>query len=258
MLQRRKLLQGLAAAPVAGLPLATILASPDLARAAALALDAVEITNTNGNKVTGALAVPAQTPAAAVVVIHEWWGLNDRIKAFTGELARQGYLALAVDLMNGGVATTSAEARRLTVMVPPEERNATLGAWIDWLKDHPQATGKLGTVGFCFGGGWSLAASLVRPVDATVVYYGRVNRPAEALTALAGPVLGHFATRDRFINKSMVDGFTKEMAAAGKPLEAHWYEADHGFANPTSARYDAADTKAAMARTLAFFAKHLS
>ena len=80
----------------------------------------------------------------------------------------------------------------------------------------------------------------------------------ERLDALAGPVLGHFATRDNWINQAMVDGFEAELAAAGKSAENHWYEADHGFANPTSARYDEEDAALAWQRTLDFFAAHLT
>ena len=98
---------------------------------------------------------------------------------------------------------------------------------------------------------------IAAPVDATIVYYGNVKRTRERLAALAGPVLGHFATRDRWINQEMVDGFEAEMAAAGKSAENHWYEADHGFANPTSARYDEEDAALAWRRTLAFFEAHL-
>ena len=110
-------------------------------------------------------------------------------------------------------------------------------AWIDWLKAHGRGTG---TVGGCFGGGWSLNGSLARPVDATVVYYGRVNKSADQIAPLASPLLGHFATEDQFINRTMVAGFEAAMKSAGKTYEVHWYEASHGVANPTSARHAAA------------------
>jgi carboxymethylenebutenolidase len=257
MLARRDLLKGAAAMPAAGLSLATILANPELARAAAGELETVTITNANGNRVSGALALLDRTPPATIAVIHEWWGLNDQIKAFTGELAKLGYAALAVDLM-GGVATTPDEARKLMQAVNPAEATATMAAWVDWLRSHEKGTGKVGTIGFCFGGGWSLNASLARPVDATVIYYGNVAKTAEQLAPLKGPVLGHFATQDQFINKPMVDGFEKAMAAAGKPLDVYWYEANHAFANPSGGRYDAEDAKLAMERSMAFFGKYLA
>jgi carboxymethylenebutenolidase len=256
-LARRRVLSGLAAAPLAGFSLAAVLADPELARAAAQGLDAVSLTTQGGKRVSAALALPATTPAPAVLLVHEWWGLNDQIKAVAAELAREGYLVLAVDLYDGRVAQTREGARALMQAVAPGEATDTLVSWIAWLRRRGDTTGKVGTIGWCFGGGWSLNASIAAPVDATVVYYGRVNRPAADLKALKGPVLGHYATQDKWIDGKMVGGFEKAMAEAGKSATSHWYEADHAFANPTGARYDAEDARLAWQRTLAFFAANL-
>ncbi len=256
-LPRRQVLNALAAAPLAGLPLAAILANPSLARAAAAGLQEVNLTTSGGKSVTAALAMPAVTPAPAILLIHEWWGLNDQIKSVAADLAAQGYVALAVDLYDRQVATTPEGARSYMQAVDGTEATDTLASWTAWLKANKAVSGKIGTIGWCFGGGWSLNASIAAPVDATVVYYGRVNQPASELDALKGPVLGHFATRDNWINKDMVSGFQAAMAQAGKTLTAHWYEADHAFANPTQARYDAEDAMLAWARTLAFFKANL-
>ncbi len=251
-LARRDLLIGLA-----GLPLAAVLADRRLARAAAESLETVTITTAGGRSVSAALGAPAALPAPAVMLVHEWWGLNDQIKSVAAALADAGYLALAIDLYDGNVTADPAVARELATGVKPKAATDTCASWIDWLRNHESGSGKVGTVGWCFGGRWSLNASLAAPVDATIVYYGNVKRTREQLAVLAGPVLGHFATRDRWINQEMVDGFEAEMAAAGKSAENHWYEADHGFANPTSARYDEEDTALAWRRTLAFFEAHL-
>ena len=90
------------------------------------------------------------------------------------------------------------------------------------------------------------------PVDATVVCYGDVAKTAAELAPLQGPVQGHFAEQDQWINHAMVDGFSAAMREAGKTLEVYWYDADHAFANPTGARYDEADAKLAWERTLEF------
>ena len=250
---RRDILIGLA-----GLPLAAVLADPRLARAAAAGLETVTITTAGGREVSAALGVPAALPAPAVMLVHEWWGLNDQIKSVAAALADAGYLALAIDLYDGQVTGDPGKARELVGAVNAEAATDTCASWVGWLRNHENGTGKVGTVGWCFGGGWSLNASLAAPVDATIVYYGRVKKGREQLAALAGPVLGHFATRDRWINQEMVDGFEAEMAAAGRSVENHWYEADHGFANPTSARYDEEDAALAWQRTLDFFAAHLA
>jgi len=254
---RRQMLTGLAVSTIAGLPLAAVLADPRLARAAAAGLQEVSLTTAGGRAVSAALAVPARTPAPAIVLIHEWWGLNDQIKSVAAELASQGYFGLAIDLYGGQSADGPDQAKALMQAVDPAAATDTLVSWVDWLRQRDGVNGKVATIGWCFGGGWSLEASIATPVEATVIYYGRVAGPAERLKALRGPVLGHFASRDQFINQEMVGGFEKAMAEAGKSLEAYWYEADHAFANPTQARYDEADTRLAWERTQAFLKANL-
>ena len=252
MLARRSFVKSFA-----GLPLAAVLANPTLARAAADSLQSVTIETGRGRTVSASLALPARTPAPALILVHEWWGLNDQIKAVAAEFAQQGYVALAIDLYKGEVATTPGGARSLMGRVSVEEGIDTSTSWAAWLQQHDAGNGKLGTVGWCFGGGWSLTTSLKHPVDATVVYYGRVAGLPEELSALKGPVMGHYATRDNWINKEMVGSFEEAMKEAGQPFVSHWYEADHAFANPSGGRYDEADAKLAWERTLAFYAEHL-
>ena len=250
---RRRFLKGLAS-----LPLATILAYPDLSRAAADRTDAVTVTTRDGREVSAAIAMPDSDKAPAVLLIHEWWGLNDQIRSVAVELAKLGYVALAVDLYGGEVATTPDGARSLMQNVDGAEATDTLVSWVDFLKNHDAASGRVGTMGWCFGGGWSLSTSLAVPVDATIIYYGNVKKDAAALAALHGPVLGHFATRDGWIDRNMVNGFEAAMQAAGKAAPTvHWYEADHAFANPSSARYDAEDAALSWERTVAFLREHL-
>ncbi len=208
--------------------------------------------------ITGYFLEPETEPAGAVLLIHEWWGLNDQIRSVVPKFAEAGFLSLAVDLYQKQVAETPEKARDLMQNIQPDVATDTLLTWIEWLREHPKSNGKVGTVGWCFGGGWSLNASLAAPVDATVIYYGRCEKSAEEVGSLQGPVLGHFATQDQFINQDMVSGFEASMDAAGKVYTTHWYDADHGFANPTTARHDAEDAMLAWSRTLEFFNKHLS
>src|SRR5262249_1303468 len=139
----------------------------------------------------------------------------------------------------------------------PNKSLQTLVAWINWLKKDPRSTGKVATIGWCMGGGWSLRASLAAPVDATVIYYGPVTQPAPELAPLKGPVLGHFGSQDQCINPAMVKGFEAEMKKAGKSLEDYSYPANHAFANPTGQNYDKADAQLAWQRTLAFLKANL-
>lgn len=252
MSDRRRFLKGLTS-----LPLATVLANPRLAAAVSAGLQEVEAKLSNGETVKAALARPQGQAKGSILLIHEWWGLNDQIKSVAAEFANQGYSALAVDLYRGYVAETRPDARALMKSVDAKIATETLTLWVKWLRENGPAGGKVATIGWCFGGGWSLNASLATPVDATIVYYGRVNKTADDVSALKGPVLGHFATQDQWINKEMVSGFEAAMDAAGKSYTNHWYDAQHAFANPTSARYDEEDAALAWRRTLAFLKQQL-
>ena len=103
------------------------------------------------------------------------WGLNHQVKSVAAEFAAQGYVALATDLYGGNVASTRDDAMAYVQAVDGDATTDTTGAWVDWLRARRDVTGKTGTVGWSFGGGWSLNTALARPVDATVVCYGRVN-----------------------------------------------------------------------------------
>ena len=253
---RRDMLAGMGGA---GLSLATLLNTPNLAHAAAETLDTVQLTTQKGRSVTARLAKPDHRPAPAILLIHEWWGLNDEIMSMAAALAKEGYMALAVDLYDGVVAKTPEEARAQTQKTDPAEAIDTLKSWILHLRQRDDVTNKIGTLGWCFGGGWSLNASIATPIEATVVYYGRVTRTAKDLNRLHGPILGHFATQDQFINQTMVAGFEQEMRKANRTdrLTIHWYEANHAFANPTGGNYDKKDALLAWKRTLTFLDEHL-
>jgi len=253
---RRTLLQG-----AASLPLAAVLADPLITRAVAATTETVTIKTASGRSLSGALALPAQAKGPTLLLIHEWWGLNDQIRAVAADYAKQGYVALALDLYGAPAATTPAGAKKLmgAFNKNPKQGFETVGTWVNWLRGHARATGKVGTAGWCFGGGWSLNASIAAPVDATVIYYGHVIRPPDMLRKLKGPVLGHFATKDKWINRAMVAKFEAAMKAVGKgdDLTTHWYEADHAFANPSGSRFDQAAAKLAWQRTAAFYQKNL-
>lgn len=243
---------------LAGGSLAALLADRQRVLAAASTLETVRLAVPGGREVSASLAIPAGTAVAPfILLIHEWWGLNDQIRSVGAVLAEEGYGALAVDLYHGRSTTDRAEAMALRNAVDTDAASETLAAWLDWLKTHPRANGKLATLGWCFGGGWSLNASLLRPVDGTVVYYGRVDRPAEQLRRLKGPVLGHFARRDQAITPDIVERFEAAMREADRRYVLYWYDADHAFANPTDGRYDAEDAQLAWTRTLAFFGETL-
>ena len=168
-------------------------------------MEAVEIEDVV--PVRGAVALPDADNAPAILLIHEWWGLNEQVKAVAAAFAKLGYVALAVDLFDSEPVTTPDGAMELVQGLDPEAAKAKLVTAIDWLAIHEKANGKVAIVGWGFGAGWALNAALATPVDATVIYYGNVDKTAAELEALSGPLLGHFATQDKFITREMVERF---------------------------------------------------
>jgi len=195
-----------------------------------------------------------------VVVIHEWWGLNDHIRHWADRLAEAGYAALAVDLYGGAVAKEPEEAMKLMKAVDAEEARARLVAAHAFLEgDARVKASKTGSIGWCFGGKWSLELALATPgLDAAVVYYGHVETAPERLTKLEAPLLAFFGNQDEGIPPKQVDRFAFGLEQAGREeAEIIRYDAHHAFANPSSARYDAEAAEKAWSRVRTFFATHL-
>jgi carboxymethylenebutenolidase len=206
------------------------------------------------------LSLPeGEPPFPAVVVIQEWWGLNDNIRHWTDRLAADGYAALAVDLYDGVVATTREKAYETMSSVKPERAYEILAAAHAFLaEDERVRATKRGCIGWCFGGGWSLNHAIATPdLDAAVIYYGRLVEDPEELGKIGARVLGVFGNLDEGIPPASVDAFEKGLAAAGVPHEIHRYDAHHAFANPSSARYDAEAAEAAWAEVRRFLAETL-
>jgi carboxymethylenebutenolidase len=223
----------------------------------------VQYATVNGKPVTGYLAYPAAAEGGlpAVLVFHEWWGLNDNIKKMADQLAGQGYVALAADLYGGRVASQP-EAARSLMEESLKDRDAmgqNLRQAHAYLKEQIKAT-RVGTIGWCFGGAVSLRAALLVPdgVDATVIYYGHVGSDPEDLKALKAPVLGLFGGADDGIPVEQVRAFENTLKGLGKPATIHIYEgAAHAFANPSGTSYKADAAEDAWQKSLAFLAEHL-
>ncbi len=219
---------------------------------------------TNGTDVVGFLARPSDTAIESppgLIVIHEWWGLNDNIQAMTERLADEGYVALAVDLYGGEMASTSDEAQALMQQAMGRKPMLTenLEAAYRYLQEE-QGVGNVGTIGWCFGGGWSLQAALAMPkqIDATVIYYGQLVTDRDRLAALDMPILGLFGEEDGGIPVSGVRTFEETLQSLGKNAEIVVYPgAGHAFANPSGERYVAEAAEDAWAKTLAFLDTNL-
>lgn len=211
--------------------------------------------------VAGFLARPdGAGPFPAVVVIHEWWGLNDQIKAMAQKLAENGYVALAIDLYRGRVATSTDEAHELSRGLPEDRAVRDLKAAVSYLRTRPGVRGdRIGSIGWCMGGSYSLALALNQPdLAASVIYYGRLVTEAESLRRFNAPVLGLFGQDDRGIPVSMVREFEAQAKSMGKSVTVRIYPgAGHAFANETRPSYRAEAARDAWEKTLAFFAATL-
>jgi carboxymethylenebutenolidase len=198
----------------------------------------------------------------AILMVHEWWGLNDYIKREAVRLHNKlGYGVLAVDLYGGQVAATPDEAGKLMAGVDPAKCKAIVGGAVQSLTDGVFGTkfNRVGTIGWCFGGGYSLQAAIAGGdrVQACVMYYGMPDDDPAQLARLKAPVLLVEALEDKWISPEVVAKFKASMHEAHRSLAVRTYEADHAFANPSNPKYMKGDAEDAMAATLRFFRSHL-
>ncbi|MFB6183820.1 MAG: dienelactone hydrolase family protein [Haloarculaceae archaeon] len=225
-------------------------------------LSAITARNTTIGGTPGYLARPAadgQYPA--VVVIHEWWGLNGNIRHMADVLAGHGYVVFAVDLYDGRVARNSSYAAELSgeVRNDPDEAVTKMARATAGLRALPYTTDRVASLGWCFGGGQSLQLSLSdADLNATVVYYGTLTTDEETLRNVDGPVLGIFGADDPVVDVETVREFNRTLGDLGVEREIYVYEgASHAFANPSGEQFDPEATRDAWAKTLRFLDDHL-
>lgn len=213
----------------------------------------------DGTRAYLSLPEGARTPLPGVLVIHEWWGLNEHILHWADRLAAQGYAALAVDLYGGEVATTPEQAMAAMKKVDPERTLGILRAAHAFLvTDRRVQATHTGIIGWCFGGGQALRGGIAIPeLDAVVVYYGQPVLDVQVLKSIQAPVLALFGTKDESIPMEKVRQFDEALSDAGVAHRIITYDARHAFANPSGARYDAEAAAAAWEQTRAFLAEHL-
>lgn len=191
-----------------------------------------------------------------ILVFHEWYGLNDYIKEESDNLHNEtGANILAVDLYDGNVADNREDAAKYMQSVDQQRAVDIIDGAINYCGDNA----KIGTIGWCFGGGWSLNAAIIAgsKADACVMYYGMPSDDIEKLKTLDCPVLGIFAEQDGHITPEVVKQFEENMAKAGEQLTVYMYDAGHGFANPSNPKHDKIATADAMSKTVAFFKEYL-
>jgi carboxymethylenebutenolidase len=206
----------------------------------------------DGKKGKGFLVPASEKSSKYLLVFHEWWGLNDYIRQEAEKYATDfpGINILALDLYDGKNTASADEAAKLMQKTDAARCESIIrGALAFAGKDA-----SVQTVGWCFGGGWSLQASIIagNQSKGCVIYYGMPENDQKKLQQLAAPVLGIFASQDGWINKNIVDGFISSMNTAGKQLDVKWFNADHAFANPSNPKFNQVAAGDARRHTLAF------
>ena len=220
--------------------------------------EAVEFEQ-DGVQVSGYLARPEGKPRAGMIVIQEWWGLNDDIKEIADGYAAEGYLALAPDMYHGQVTDEPDDARKLVMALERDLAAKEIDAAVSWLKGT-QGVAKVGCVGFCMGGGLTLATAL-RPssgIDAAHVYYGGGMPEAAVLATIKVPVMGSYGAEDQSIPVDQVDSLREALQSSGVENDVKRYEgAGHSFFNRGHGHHPAAAADS-WERSKAWFARHLS
>jgi carboxymethylenebutenolidase len=191
----------------------------------------------NGGVSPGYLAVPEGERGPGVIVLQEWWGLEDHIRSVCDRLAAAGFFALAPDLYRGDTTTQPSEAQQKMMALSMEQAEKDMCGAAAFLLSQPGVEGEsVGSLGFCLGGGLSVWAAAACPqVTAAVSYYYVMPHGKPDFNEVRGPVLGHFGTRDDFIPREDADALEDELRAGGVDVTFHHYEgAGHAFFNDTN------------------------
>ena len=253
---------GSSAAAAALLPLL----QNDYARAATVAVDDARLAtetvsyDAGGTKISGYLArLKSKGKRPAIIVIHENRGLNPHIQDIARRLALEGFLAFAVDMLSpqGGTPGDEDKARDMFAALKPDDTAQQIAAAVPFLARHPESTGNVGVVGFCWGGGIVNRVAVLSPdLKAGVVYYG-AQPPASQVAEIRAPLLLHYAGLDTRINAG-IPAYEAALKAAGKRYAIYVYpDVNHAFNNDTSDRYNKPAADLAWSRTLAFFKENL-
>lgn len=217
----------------------------------------VKFATPDGGEASAYVLRPEAPTDRALLVFQEWWGLNDYIRQEADRLfdSLGNVLVIAPDLYDGKVATTRQEASAYMGDAKPERIKSIIRGALAYAGDKY----RVATIGWCFGGGWSLKASILAGEQGAgcVMYYGMPVESAAELAPLQADVLGIFAKRDGWINEPVVTKFEGLAKATAKQLDVHWFDAEHAFANPSSPRYNSDAAHQANQLAVAFLRERL-
>lgn len=207
--------------------------------------------------VEGELAEPAGEGKAAgsIVLIQEWWGVNDHVRSLVDRFAKDGFVVVAPDLYHGKTTKDAGEAGKMMNELDTLQAVKEIGAAVAYLKEHPRSNGKVGVTGFCLGGALTLASACHVPgLSAAVSFYGIPPADKVDYSKATMPVMMHVAKKDGWVTPEKAEEVKKQL----KDVELHLYDADHAFVNDTRPEvYDEKNAKVAWERSVAFFKKHL-
>jgi len=230
---------------------------------ASFAAEGKNVSYKSGDETVQAMlfTAPGKGPFPAIIVIHEYWGLNPWVKDQASKLSEQGYVALAVDLYRGKVADNPELAHELMRGLPEDRAKRDLHAAFEFLQTQPNVKkDRIGSIGWCMGGGYSLDVALQEPtLAADVIHYGHLATDPEALSKINAAILGSFGGKDQGIPPESVKKFESTLRQLGKRVEIKIYpDAGHAFENPNNkAGYRPDDAADAWKRTIVFLADTL-
>lgn len=212
----------------------------------------------SGQKVEGELAEPAGSgKAGAVVLLQEWWGVNDHVRSLTDRLAKEGFLVLAPDLYHGKTTKDASEAGKMMTELDTMTAVDEIAGAVAFLKAHARANGKVGVTGFCMGGALTLAsAAHIAGLSAAAPFYGLPPAEKVDYAKVTAPIQMHVAKNDEWVTVAKAEAVKAQI---GDKMELHVYDAQHAFVNDTRPEVHSPDNaKLAWGRMVAFFQKHLA
>ena len=220
----------------------------------------VSLAGKNGHEVNGDIAEPAGTGrVGTIVLLQEWWGVNDHMRSLAKRASEAGFLVLVPDLYHGKVAKDAAEAKQLSSDLDTMHAVDDIRTAVTFAKAHERSNGNVGVMGFCLGGALTLAAAChVEGLSACVAFYGIPQEDKVDYAKVTAPIQFHVGKKDHWVTPERAEAVKAKLEAAGKSIELHLYDADHAFVNDTrSDVYSAENAKLAWGRAMDFFGKHL-
>lgn len=221
-------------------------------------IQTVLVPTPNGPTIAAVATPSGAGPHPAIIIIHEWWGINDDIHRIAERFAGEGFLALAIDLFEGKSTADAGEAMQLITQLKTDQAVVTMKATVEFLQRDPRCNGSIAVTGFCFGGAMTLAAVCnIEGIRAAVPFYGLPMPKYLNFSGVRTPILGHYAQVDPFVAPDKVSAAVSQAQAAGVSFTCHFYAGGHAFMRKQDPHaYHEESAHLAWDRTLAFLKQH--